>query len=116
MTCAFNAIRRGAGKLGAFWELEEHKPGETTFTHFADGTGYKNRMHGNDFVASLMYTRGVACFSCHDPHGTENNADLLKQASVLCLECHGPKSPNGPRAATLEQHTRHKAGSAAASA
>jgi predicted CXXCH cytochrome family protein len=100
------------GKLSAFWELEEHKLGETTFTHFADGTGHKNRMQGNDYIASPMYTRGVSCFSCHDPHGTENNADLLKPASVLCLECHGPRSPNGPRSATIEQHTRHKAGSA----
>ena len=30
----------------------------------------KNRMQGNDFVQSLMYTRGVTCFSCHDVHGT----------------------------------------------
>ena len=26
-------------QLKDFWELEEHKLGETTFTHFADGTG-----------------------------------------------------------------------------
>jgi len=59
-----------------------------------------------------MYTRGVTCFSCHDVHGTANDADLIKPAAVLCLECHGPNSPNGPRAATIEQHTHHKAGSA----
>jgi predicted CXXCH cytochrome family protein len=93
------------------WQLEDHKAGETTFTHFADGTAHKNRMQGNDFVTSVMYTHGVTCFSCHDVHGTENNADLLRPASVLCLECHGPNSPNGPRAATIEQHTHHKAGS-----
>ena len=58
-------------------ELEEHKLGETTFTHFADGTAHKNRMQGNDFVQSVMYNRGVNCFSCHDVHGTDNNADLL---------------------------------------
>ena len=95
-----------------FWELEEHKLAETSFTHFADGTAHKNRMQGNDFVTSVMYTRGVTCFSCHDVHGTGNDADLLKPAGVLCLECHGPSSPNGPRAATIEQHTHHKAGSA----
>ena len=83
-----------------------------TFTHFADGTAHKNRMQGNDFVQSLMYTRGVTCFSCHDVHGTDNNADLLKPANVLCLDCHGPNSPNGPHAPTIEQHTHHKAGSA----
>jgi predicted CXXCH cytochrome family protein len=93
------------------WQLEEHKLGETTFTHFPDGTAHKNRMQGNDFVSSQMYTHGVACFSCHDVHGTANNADLLKPASVMCLECHGPNSPNGPRAASVEEHTHHKPGS-----
>ena len=93
------------------WQLEEHKLGETTFTHFPDGTAHKNRMQGNDFASSLMYTHGVTCFSCHDVHGTANNADLLKPASVMCLECHGPNSPNGPRAASIEQHTHHKLGS-----
>ena len=98
--------------LQKVWRLEEHKLGEQSFTHFADGTAHKNRMQGNDFVTSLMYTHGVTCFSCHDVHGTENNADLIKPAETMCLECHGPQSPNGPRAATVEAHTHHKAGSA----
>jgi predicted CXXCH cytochrome family protein len=97
--------------LKDYWELEDHKLGETTFTHFADGTAHKNRMQGNDFVQSVMYTHGVACFSCHDVHGTANNADLIRPASEMCLTCHGPSSPNGPRTATIEQHTHHKAGS-----
>jgi len=97
--------------LKNFWRLEDHKSGETSFTHFADGTAHKNRMQGNDFVNSQMYTHGVTCFSCHDVHGTGNNADLLKPANVLCLECHGPRSPNGPHAASIEQHTHHKSGS-----
>jgi predicted CXXCH cytochrome family protein len=99
-------------KLQDFWRLEEHKLGETSFTHFADGTAHKNRMQGNDFVQSVMYTRGVRCSSCHDVHGTENDALLLKPASVMCLECHGPGSPNGPHTRTLEEHTHHKNGSA----
>ena len=49
-----------------------------SFTHFPDGTAHKNRMQGNDFVQSLMYTRGVTCFSCHDVHGTENDAILCE--------------------------------------
>jgi predicted CXXCH cytochrome family protein len=98
--------------LRDFWQLEDHKLGETTFTHFADGTAHKNRMQGNDFVQSVMYTHGVTCFSCHDVHGTANNAQLLKPASVMCLECHGPNSPNGPHMPTIEAHTHHKAGSA----
>jgi len=98
--------------LRQFWQLEDHKPGDLTFTHFPDGTAHKNRMQGNDLVNSVMYTRGIACFSCHDVHGTDNNADLIKPASVMCLECHGPRSPNGPHGVdTIGQHTHHKAGS-----
>ena len=102
---------RAGLKLQHFWKLEEHTLGETTFTHFADGTAHKNRMQGNDFVQSLMYTRGVKCSSCHDVHGTENDALLLKPANVICLECHGPGSPNGPHTGTIEEHTHHKTGS-----
>jgi predicted CXXCH cytochrome family protein len=98
--------------LKDYWKLEEHKLGEQSFTHFADGTAHKNRMQGNDFITSQMYLRGVSCFNCHDVHGTGNNADLLKPADVLCLECHGPTSPNGPHAPTIEAHTHHAAGSA----
>ena len=98
--------------LRDYWQLEEHKLGETTFTHFADGTAHKNRMQGNDFVQSAMYSHGITCFSCHDVHGTDNNAQLLKPASVMCLQCHGPSSPNGPHAPTIEAHTQHRAGTA----
>lgn len=101
------------GQLRDYWKLEEHKLGETTFTHFPDGTSHKNRMQGNDFVRSLMYRRGVTCFSCHDSHGTPNDALLIKPARDLCLTCHGPGSPNGPHnARTTEEHTHHRAGSA----
>jgi predicted CXXCH cytochrome family protein len=100
------------GKLSDYWKLEEHKLGETSFTHFAEGTAHKNRMQGNDFVQSLMYTRGVTCFSCHDVHGTKHDAVLWKPANALCLDCHGPNAQNGPHAATIEQHTHHKHGGA----
>jgi predicted CXXCH cytochrome family protein len=99
--------------LKDFWKLEDHKLGEQSFTHFADGTAHKNRMQGNDFVQSAMYLRGVSCYSCHDVHGTANNAQLLKPANVICLECHGPQSPNGPHAPTIEAHTHHAAGTEA---
>jgi predicted CXXCH cytochrome family protein len=97
--------------LKDFWDLEEHKLGETTFTHFPDGTAHKNRMQGNDFVQSEMYIHGVKCFSCHDVHGTANNADLREPGNAMCLQCHASGSPNGPRATTIEQHTHHAANS-----
>jgi predicted CXXCH cytochrome family protein len=98
--------------LADFWQLEEHRLGETTFTHFADGTAHKNRMQGNDFVQSLMYARGVTCFSCHDAHGTDNPGIVRERGNVLCLTCHGPNTQNGPHAASIEQHTHHNPGSA----
>jgi predicted CXXCH cytochrome family protein len=101
-------------KLHDFWQLEDHNLGQTSFTHFADGTAHKNRMQGNDFVQSVMYRRGITCFSCHDVHGTGNYAQLRKPANEICLDCHGPMSLNGPRTATLEEHTHHKKGSAGA--
>ena len=98
-------------RLSDFWKLEEHQPGETTFTHFADGTAHKNRMQGNDFVNSAMYTHGITCATCHDAHGSANDALLRKPANVICLDCHGPGSPNGPRAASIQEHTHHREGS-----
>jgi predicted CXXCH cytochrome family protein len=100
-------------KLGDYWKLEDHTLGApTNFLHYPDGTAHKNRMQGNDFVQSVMYRRGITCFDCHDAHGTGNYAQLRKPADHLCLDCHGPSSPNGPRTATLEEHTHHKDGSA----
>ena len=98
-------------RLSDYWQLEEHKLGEKSFTHYPEGSGIKNRMQGNDFVQSAMHNRGVKCSGCHDVHGTGNNAELIKPGSAMCLECHGPESPNGPRQA-LAVHTQHKEGSA----
>jgi predicted CXXCH cytochrome family protein len=98
-------------RLQDFWTLEEHTLGQASFTHFPDGTAHKNRMQGNDFVQSVMYRRGITCFSCHDAHGTDNYSQLRKPSDKICLDCHGPLSPNGPRTTTLEEHTHHKEGS-----
>jgi predicted CXXCH cytochrome family protein len=54
----------------------------------------------------------VTCFNCHDVHGTANYAQLRKPADKLCQDCHAPMSTNGPRTATIEEHTQHKSGSA----
>jgi predicted CXXCH cytochrome family protein len=98
-------------ELHNFWKLEDRTLGTASFYYFAEGTAHKNRMQGNDFVQSVMYRRGVTCADCHDVHGTENYAQLRKPVDKLCLDCHSPMSPNGPRTATLEEHTHHKEGS-----
>ena len=73
-----------AKKLSDYWKLEEHKLGETTFTHFADGTAHKNRMQGNDYVTSQMYAHGITCFTCHDVHGTEHPAQSAETRAAVC--------------------------------
>jgi predicted CXXCH cytochrome family protein len=97
-------------RLADYWKLEEHKLGEKSFTHYADGTAIKNRMQGNDFVQSQMYKRGMTCFTCHNVHGTANNADLIKPASALCISCHNEKSPAGP-SLSAAAHSHHAANS-----
>jgi predicted CXXCH cytochrome family protein len=101
--------------LRDFWRLEEHRLGETTFTHFADGSAHKNRMQGNDFVQSVMYSHGITCADCHDAHGSEHGGSLAVPAQELCQQCHSPGGKNGPRARTLEQHTHHLAASTGSS-
>ncbi len=97
--------------LRDYWQLDDYKLGELSFTHFPDGTAHKNRMQGNDFVQSVMYRRGVTCIDCHDVHGTKNYAQLRKPVNEICMDCHGAGSRNGPREATLAEHTHHKDGS-----
>lgn len=97
-------------RLADVWRLEDHRLGETSFTHWPDGSAHKNRMQGNDFVTSRMYAKGVRCYACHDPHGTGRSADLVLEGNAVCLQCHGPQLQAGPRG-TLQQHTHHRADS-----
>ena len=94
-------------ELSDFWKMEEHTPGEETFTHYADGTAHKNRMQGNDYVQSQMYKQGVTCFSCHDSHGSEHPSSLIAPVEQVCTSCHSPAAPSGPREASLAEHTHH---------
>jgi len=96
-------------RLADYWHLEEHRLGEQSFTHWPDGSAHKNRMQGNDFVTSVMYNKGISCWSCHDVHGTGHEAELIKPPNATCLTCHGPNSPAGPRGATLTAHAQHSA-------
>jgi predicted CXXCH cytochrome family protein len=94
-------------KLADVWQLEEHRLGTASFTHWPEGTAHKNRMQGNDYVQSQMYLKGVRCHACHDVHGTEHPADLRLPDNAVCLQCHGPQLQPGPRG-TLAFHTQHK--------
>ncbi len=98
-------------RLADYWKLEELKPGVTNFYQFADMTGHKNRMQGNDFVQSNMYHREIRCFDCHQVHSNQNTANLIAVGNALCLQCHTKKNPAGLHG-TVSEHTHHAAGSA----
>jgi len=98
-------------RLADFWKLEELKPGVTNFYQYADLTGHKNRMQGNDFVQSNMYHREIRCFDCHQVHSNQNTANLIATGNALCLQCHTNKNPAGLKG-TVPEHTHHAADSA----
>ncbi len=93
-------------RLADFWRLEELKPGITDFYQFADLTGHKNRMQGNDYVQSTMYHRNVRCFDCHDVHNARNQSNLIAPVNALCLTCHTSKNAAGLHG-TVSEHTHH---------
>jgi predicted CXXCH cytochrome family protein len=97
--------------LADFWKLEELKPGVTNFFQFADMTGHKNRMQGNDFVQSNMYHRQIRCFDCHQVHSAQNPSNLIATGNQLCLTCHNNQNPAGLHG-TVSEHTHHAANSA----
>ena len=114
------AVLRLAGRLPSgrnlkdFWKLEEHKLGETTFTHFADGTAHKNRMQGNDFVQSAdVHARRHLLQLPRRRTARANNADLLKPAKRAVPDLPRPElAERSARGDASKQHTHHAAGSA----
>jgi predicted CXXCH cytochrome family protein len=100
-------------RLSATWDLEEHRLGENTFTHWPDGSAHKNRMQGNDFVQSTMYHREIRCSDCHEVHSNQNVASLVAKGNEVCLKCHEASAENaaGLRG-TVAAHTHHAENSA----
>lgn len=100
-------------RLSDIWNLEDHRPGETNFYYFADGTAHKNRMQGNDYIRSLMAHRDIRCSSCHDVHSNKNPSNLIQTGNALCLNCHRDLGVTGPGTnQTVAAHTHHAESSA----
>lgn len=57
------------------------------------------------FLQSRMYSAGVVCANCHEPHSNE----LRAPGDGVCAQCHRPAAYNTPR------HHRHAEGSDGAS-
>ncbi|MDR3233280.1 MAG: tetratricopeptide repeat protein [Planctomycetaceae bacterium] len=90
-SCAFCHTRRRNLKTGA------KKPEEPCLNHFVpemlDNTNYypdgqllEEAFEVGSFLQSKMYSRGVSCTNCHNPH----TAALKFEGNRLCLQCHSP--------------------------
>ena len=84
------------------------REGHESHEFFKDGVSRKNRNQGNDFIMSRMYSRGVRCFSCHNPHSGKYTSMVYKPGNSLCLNCHGEGALAGPFEKGLTEHTHHK--------
>lgn len=76
---------------------------DTVFYH-ADGQIKEEDYVYGSFLQSKMYTRGVKCTDCHNPH----SLDLKFSGNDLCGQCHEPAKFDNP------DHHFHTVGSEAA--
>lgn len=68
---------------------------------FADGQIDDEDYIYTSFLQSKMFSKGVKCSNCHNPHSTK----LKKIDNQTCLQCHTPQKYNVPT------HTFHPLGS-----
>lgn len=107
-TCAVCHSRRGSistnpGPTGKL--LDTDNPSLLTEgLYFADGQQDGEVYTYGSFLQSKMYSRGVTCSDCHDPH----TAKLRLPGNALCAQCHLPAKYD------VAEHTHHKTDSAGA--
>ncbi|MBW4361206.1 tetratricopeptide repeat protein [Flavobacterium taihuense] len=75
-----------------------------TENFFADGQIDDEDYIYTSFLQSKMFSKGVKCSNCHNPHSTK----LKKIDNQTCLQCHNPQKYN------LPTHTFHPVGSQSA--
>jgi Tfp pilus assembly protein PilF len=71
--------------------------------YYADGQIRDEVFEYGSFVQSKMYSKGVVCSDCHDPH----TGSLKAAGSKVCATCHSPQKYDAPA------HTFHARGSTA---
>ncbi len=84
--------------------------GKESKEFWPNGAAKKNRTQGNEFVRDAMYSHGITCINCHDPHKLTNTAQK-PEGNKLCMKCHDFGSVIGPHQKNLTAHTHHKASS-----
>jgi predicted CXXCH cytochrome family protein len=79
--------------------LQSHIPATVNpAIYYIDGQIKDEDYEFGSFLQSKMYSKGVTCISCHDPHSMQ----LKATGNTLCSSCHSPAKFDGP------QHTHHQ--------
>ncbi|MGH7286891.1 MAG: multiheme c-type cytochrome, partial [Myxococcota bacterium] len=107
-TCAPCHARRSTlreGRRAGEPLLDTHRPALLgPGLYEADGQMRDEVYVYGSFVQSRMYTAGVTCSDCHEPHSLA----LRAEGNALCAQCHRPEVFDAPA------HHHHAAGSAGA--
>jgi tetratricopeptide (TPR) repeat protein len=102
-TCAPCHARRSeisADKLASSEFLDNYIPQiPSKEFYYADGQAKDEDYIYTSFLESKMYSRGVMCSNCHNPH----SGKVLFAGNQLCLQCHAKKYDD-------ISHTFHQAG------
>lgn len=85
----------GKDPTGKFAFPVGYRPGDDLTKCFVDAkpTAPGRNQQYSEFIQSKMFTAGIGCTSCHDPHGksTQQPYQLVKPITELCLSCHAAK-------------------------
>lgn len=114
---------RGMSPDGVHPSAVGYEPGEDLHSRFIevsggdgnffwpDGSSKTNHQQLMDFRKSEMFSKGLKCWSCHNPHKSSENsrANLRLAGNALCRSCHVRDA--GPRNLT---HALHDNGSCVA--
>jgi predicted CXXCH cytochrome family protein len=95
----------------------DFKPGDNYFDHHAltipdetdlfypDGQIREEDYEFTSFLSSKMFTAGVRCGDCHEPHSAKTRVT----GNLLCMSCHGALTNAAPKI-DLATHSHHKVG------
>jgi len=71
-----------------------------------DGSSKSHHQQFTDFQKSVMFSKGIKCWSCHDPHkpSAGNASSLRLTGNLLCQSCHGVLSGTEHLSHNLHDH------------
>ena len=71
-----------------------------------DGSSKSHHQQFTDFQKSVMFSKGIKCWSCHDPHkpAAGNASSLRLTGNLLCQSCHGVLSGTQHLSHNLHDH------------